>query len=36
MKIIDFGLASDNGGDDMRLTVDGAIVGTPAYMALSG
>ena len=33
VKIIDFGLASDNGGDDMRLTVDGAIVGTPAYMA---
>ncbi len=33
VKIIDFGLASDNRGDDMRLTVDGAIVGTPAYMA---
>ncbi len=33
VKIIDFGLASDRGGDDMRLTVDGAIVGTPAYMA---
>lgn len=33
VKIIDFGLASDRGADDMRLTVDGAIVGTPAYMA---
>lgn len=31
--IIDFGLASDLGSDDVRLTVDGAIVGTPAYMA---
>ena len=33
VKIIDFGLASDLGTDDVRLTVDGAIVGTPAYMA---
>jgi Serine/threonine protein kinase len=33
VKIIDFGLASDDGADEMRLTVDGAIVGTPAYMA---
>jgi tRNA A-37 threonylcarbamoyl transferase component Bud32/predicted hydrocarbon binding protein len=33
VKIIDFGLASDHCDDNMRLTVDGAIVGTPAYMA---
>lgn len=33
VKIIDFGLASTQGTDDVRLTVDGAIVGTPAYMA---
>jgi len=35
VKIIDFGLVRDMGGDasTFHLTVDGAVVGTPAYMA---
>ena len=35
VKIIDFGLVRDIGGDPstFHLTVDGAVVGTPAYMA---
>ena len=35
VKIIDFGLVRDIGGDPStaHLTVDGAVVGTPAYMA---
>lgn len=33
VKIIDFGLARDAGEDSTKLTVDGAIVGTPAYMS---
>ena len=32
VRIIDFGLARDVGGDAARVTVDGAVVGTPAYM----
>jgi predicted hydrocarbon binding protein/predicted Ser/Thr protein kinase len=33
VKIIDFGLASDGETDSVRLTIDGTILGTPAYMA---
>jgi serine/threonine protein kinase len=35
LKILDFGLAirRDAGGVDTRLTLDGAIIGTPAYMS---
>jgi tRNA A-37 threonylcarbamoyl transferase component Bud32 len=33
VKIIDFGLASDDGTEDVRITVDGTLIGTPAYMA---
>jgi tRNA A-37 threonylcarbamoyl transferase component Bud32 len=33
VKIIDFGLARDAAGDGAKLTVDGAVVGTPAYMS---
>jgi hypothetical protein len=32
VRIIDFGLAREVGGDATRATVDGAVVGTPAYM----
>lgn len=32
VRIIDFGLARDFGGGSTSVTVDGAIVGTPAYM----
>ncbi|MBI3725393.1 hypothetical protein HY251_15785 [bacterium] len=31
--LMDFGLAREIGGDKERLTVTGALVGTPAYMA---
>ncbi|HBB73796.1 MAG TPA: serine/threonine-protein kinase PknK, partial [Planctomycetaceae bacterium] len=33
VKIIDFGLVSDASDDATRLTTDGTIIGTPAYMA---
>ena len=33
VRIIDFGLARELDGTDTRLTVDGAVVGTPAYMS---
>lgn len=33
VRIIDFGLARAAGDDDTRVTVENAIVGTPAYMA---
>jgi len=33
VKIIDFGLVSDAGDDTTRITTDGTILGTPAYMA---
>jgi WD40 repeat protein len=33
VKILDFGLARSTGGSDVALTQQGAIVGTPAYMA---
>jgi WD40 repeat protein len=33
VKILDFGLARSTGGGDGHLTQQGAIVGTPAYMA---
>ena len=33
VKIIDFGLVSDASDDANRLTTDGTIIGTPAYMA---
>lgn len=32
VRIIDFGLARDVGADSAHVTVDGAVVGTPAYM----
>jgi serine/threonine protein kinase len=32
VRIIDFGLARDVGADSAQVTVDGAVVGTPAYM----
>ena len=32
VRIIDFGLARDVGTDSSQVTVDGAVVGTPAYM----
>jgi tRNA A-37 threonylcarbamoyl transferase component Bud32 len=32
VRIIDFGLARDVGADAAKLTVEGAVVGTPAYM----
>ena len=32
VRIIDFGLARDFSGDPTTVTVDGALVGTPAYM----
>jgi tRNA A-37 threonylcarbamoyl transferase component Bud32 len=33
VRIIDFGLARDLGENDTKLTLDGALVGTPAYMS---
>ena len=33
MKIIDFGLAIDTADTGTKLTTDGSIVGTPAYMS---
>jgi len=33
VKIIDFGLARDATEDAVKLTLDGAVVGTPAYMS---
>lgn len=33
VRIIDFGLAREIETDESRLTVDGAVVGTPAYMS---
>jgi serine/threonine protein kinase len=33
VKILDFGLARGSGADQLNLTRDGTIVGTPAYMA---
>jgi tRNA A-37 threonylcarbamoyl transferase component Bud32 len=33
VRIIDFGLARELAAADTRLTVDGAVVGTPAYMS---
>ena len=32
-RITDFGLARDPADDDVRVTADGALVGTPAYMS---
>ena len=32
-KLLDFGIARVAKGEDVRLTVDGGIIGTPAYMA---
>jgi serine/threonine protein kinase len=33
VRIIDFGLARDIDAEEARLTADGAVVGTPAYMS---
>src|SRR5918994_148278 len=33
LVVLDFGLARRDGGGDARLTRDGAVLGTPSYMA---